>query len=42
MSNAVLGTAIAIAIATVYLGIRTIVDTRRRYYHDYQMRKGRK
>lgn len=41
MDYAVLTVCIILTVTTIYVSIRTILDTRRRYYHEYLKRKGR-
>ena len=42
MSDLLLATAILLALVTLYVAIRTIIGTRRRYYSDYIKRKRNK
>lgn len=42
MNDLLLATAILLALVTLYVAIRTIIETRRRYYNDYMERKKQK
>lgn len=42
MDNTLLGVAVLLAVFTFYVSIRTIIETRRRYYDDYIRRKRHK
>ncbi len=42
MNDLLLATAILLALVTLYVAIRTIIGTRRRYYNDYLKRKRNK
>ena len=42
MNDLLLAIAILLALVTLYVAIRTIIETRRRYYNDYMERKKQK
>ena len=39
MNSILLAAIIPLALITLYVAIRTIIETRRRYYNDYMKRK---
>ena len=39
MNAILLAVTIPVALITLYVAIRTIIETRRRYYNDYMKRK---
>ena len=39
MNSILLAVTILLALITLYVAIRTIIETRRRYYNDYLKRK---
>ena len=42
MNDLLLAIVILLALVTLYVAIRTIIGTRRRYYNDYMERKKQK